>query len=346
MPQKFPNDEALDFFLSEPYPETVEMMKRLPGDIMILGVGGKMGPTLALQAKRAIDTAGVSKKVIGVARFSDPQQKHKLDSHGIETISCDLMDLDKVEALPKMDNLIFMAGRKFGSPGSEALTWMMNAIAPYHVARSFKGKNIVAFSTGCVYSLVSPNSGGSRETDNPLPLGEYANSCLGRERIFDYFSENYGTRTLHYRLNYSVELRYGVLVDIAIKVFHNQPVDLGVSYVNGIWQGDACNRALLCLEHTSSPANIMNITGPELLSIKELALQFGSIFQKEVTFTGQDTETYYLSNSDKSNKLFGNPRISPDEMVKWIAEWIQTGGSILGKPTHFEVTDGQFLDGK
>jgi len=346
MPQKLLNNEALDNFLATPYPETVEMMKRLKGDIMILGVGGKMGPTLALQAKRAIETAGVQKRVIGVARFSDPAHKALLESNGIETISCDLTNEQQVEALPKIENLIYMAGRKFGTPGSEPLTWMMNAIAPYHVAKSFIGKNIVAFSTGCVYSFASPKSGGSKETDIPVPVGEYSNSCLGRERIFDYFSEKFGTKVLHYRLNYSIDLRYGVLVDIALKVFHGKPVDLQVSYVNFIWQGDACNRALLCLEHTSSPANVVNITGQELLSVKELALKFGSIFNKPVTFTGEDAGAYYLSNADKSIELFGKPKVTPDEMIPWVAEWIQAGGEILGKPTHFEVTNGQFLDGK
>jgi nucleoside-diphosphate-sugar epimerase len=303
-----------------------------------------MGPTVALMAQKACKKAGINKQIIGVARFSNPELRKKLEHSGIQTIYCDLLNRRELENLPKAENIIFMAGRKFGAIGSEPLTWMMNTIVPANVIEYFKGKRIVAFSTGCVYSLESPASGGSKESDIPAPVGEYANSCLGRERIFEYAAAHYDSKVLLYRLNYSIDLRYGVLVDIAQKVYDQKPVDLGVSYVNVIWQGDACNRALLSLKYASSPAKALNITGPELLSVREIAEQFGKLFGKPVDFTGQDMEQYYLSNASESIKLFGLPTVKPEQMIQWVAEWMKNGGTILDKPTHFEVTNGQFLD--
>ncbi len=340
----FRTEEELDIALSQPYPETVAMMKRLKGDILILGVGGKMGPSLAMMAKRAVEEAGTHQCIIGVARFSETGIREKLNHAGIETIRCDLMDPQQVQALPDAENVIFMAGRKFGSVGSEPLTWMMNVIVPGIVAERYQKSNLLVFSTGCVYSLSTPESGGSKESDFPEPVGEYANSCLGRERIFQYYSEKHGTKVQLYRLNYSIDCRYGVLVDVARKIISNQPIDLGVSYVNIIWQGDACNRALLGLEHTGTPATILNITGPELLHIKDIAEQFGKLLGKEVHFTGKDNGAYYLSNASRSIELYGLPKIKPEQMIQWVADWINQGGNLLDKPTHFEVTNGQFLD--
>ena len=343
IPEVISSEEALEEALATPYPELVEMMRRLDGDILILGVAGKMGPSLAHLAFNACKQAGVRKRIIGVSRFSDEAQRENLERLGIETIVCDLLNAEQVESLPKVKNVIFMVGRKFGMVGSESLTWTTNTSAPANVARSFWQSRIVAFSTGCVYALVSAATGGSVETDAPAPIGEYACSCLERERIFQQCSEQYGTPVLLFRLNYAIDLRYGVLVDIAQDVYAGRPVDITVAVVNVIWQGDANNRALLCLEHTSSPAAILNVTGPEILSARSVAEQFVRIFRKDVKYAGVSSGIAYLSNPARSVELFGPPRVSAQQLIEWIADWVRRGGRTLGKPTHFQVTDGQFL---
>jgi len=338
------NEIALEELLSEPYPETVELMKRLTGDILILGVAGKVGPSLARLAKRACEEAGVRKRIIGVARFSDPAQRDLLEAAGIETITCDLSDAEQVAALPQCTNVIFLAGRKFGEVGSEPLTWIMNVIVPANVAQVFTKSRIVAYSTGCVYPLVPPDAPGCTEETPAAPVGEYANSCLGRERMFEYYSQKSGTPVVQYRLNYAVDLRYGVLPDIARTIWEGRPVSLAVPTFNCLWQGDANNRTLLCLEHTSSPPAIMNITGPETLSTREIAEEFGRLFGKPVQFTGTPGEKVFLNDASRSMKLFGPPKVNAETLVKWTADWIRAGGRDLNKPTHFQVTDGQFLD--
>jgi len=335
--------KELDEALAQPYPELVEMMSRLDGDIMILGVGGKMGPSLAHLAVNACREAGISKRIIGVSRFSDKKQQERLDSLGVETIACDLLDLEAVNDLPKVKNILYMAGRKFGEAGSESLTWMMNVVVPSHVGSVFSDSRIVIFSTGCVYGMVASNSTGSLETDTVRPDGEYANSCLGRERVFEYFSRLNGTLMLQYRLNYAIDLRYGVLVDIAQTVRDGKPLDLSVETVNIIWQGDANNRALLCLEHTHTPPAVLNITGSEVLYVRDLAQRFAEIFNVEAKFIGSDIGKTFLSDAGRSTDLFGEPKASVDQMVKWVAEWLKMGGEVLGKPTLFQITDGDFL---
>lgn len=344
LPRQIETEEELDELLARPYPETVELMKRLEGDIIILGVGGKMGPSLARLAVNAVREAGVAKKVIGVARFSDPSLRDWLHKYGVETITCDLSDFDAVRALPKAANVLYLAGRKFGAVGSEAQTWIQNVVVPSYVGQAFRDSRIVAFSTGCVYALLGPESGGSTEADPPAPVGEYANSCLGRERVFENYSRQYGTPVLLYRLNYAIDLRYGVLDDIGRKVAAGEPVDLTVGAANCIWQGDANNRALLCLEHAGSPPVALNITGPETLSVREVALEFGRLLGREVTFTGTEGNKCYLSNASRSIELFGPPRVPVSRLIEWSARWIERGGRNLNKPTHFTVTDGQFLD--
>lgn len=339
-PETIQTEDELEDFLATPYSQTIEMMRRIEGDIVILGVGGKMGVSLAHLARKACELAGNQKRIIGV----DVAIPEKLERFGVELIECDLLDPDQVNLLPRADNVIFMAGRKFGVKGSEELTWMINTVVPYNVGRRFETSRIVAFSTGCVYPLVSAETGGSGETDPPEPVGEYANSCLGRERVFEYFSRHKSTPLLLFRLNYSIDLRYGVLLDIAGKVFRDKPVDLSVSYANCIWQGDAINRALLCLEHASSPPAILNVTGEDILSVKDLAEQFAGIFGKKAQFCGKDSGKAYLSNASRSVELFGNPRVSVERMVKWVADWMNREGPTLDKPTHFQVTDGHFLD--
>lgn len=328
--------------LSEPSSQTVQMMKSMNGDIIILGVAGKVGITLAIMAKRAIEKAGVSKKVIGVARFSNPGVKKQLDSYGIETVTCDLSDYESVKKLPIVENVIFMAGRKFGTTGNTSLTWIMNVLLPGYAAEHYKNSRIMAFSTGCVYPLVPVEHGGLREEDPTDPVGEYSQSCLGRERVFEHYSMEYGTKVCLFRLSYAIDLRYGVLHDIAQKVYHNQPVDLTVGYFNCIWQGDVNNRALLCLEQCESPANPLNVSGPEIVSVKYVAERLGKIFNKKVQFVNEPGPANYLSNTTKAIGLFGYPAVTLDTMIKWTAEWIEQGGSSLGKPTHFEVSDGQY----
>ncbi len=343
IPDSIRTESELENFYSEPYPETVQMMKRLDGDIMILGAGGKMGPSLAHLAANSVKNAGSGQKVLAVSRFGDEEIRHWLEDRGVTTISCDLSDYEAVQSLPRIRNVIFMAGRKFGESGSQSLTWLMNTIVPGNVARIFADSRIVVFSTGCIYDFARPEGGGSKEEDLPHPVGEYAYSCLARERVFEYYSIHSGTGVLFFRLNYAIDLRYGVLLDIGEAVYNGLPVDLSVSTVNIIWQGDANNRALLSLEHAASPPFRLNVAGSDMISVKEIAERFAGIFGCSVHFTGSDSGKAYLSNAERSVELFGSPRISLDKMIDWVASWIRTGGRTLLKPTKFQVTDGNYL---
>ncbi len=336
------NEIELDEMLSKPLDSVIELMKRIDGDIILLGIGGKIGPSLGRMAKRAIDAAGVNKKVIGVSRFSNQESRKQLEEWGVETISCDLLDREAVATLPKTQNVIYLAGKKFGTDGAQEFTWAMNSVVPAYVAEHYSDSRIVAYSTGCVYPLEKVTGGGSVETDPPQPVGEYAQSCLGRERVFEYFSKCRGTKVLLYRLNYAIDLRYGVLHDIAANIRDGKPVDLGVAKFNVIWQGDNNNRTLLSLEHCASPAVPLNITGPESVSIKYAAERIAEFMEKPVEFRGEPGPAAYLSNAAKSFRLFGYPEVSLDQMLEWQAKWLMQGGSSLGKPTHFEVTDGKY----
>jgi nucleoside-diphosphate-sugar epimerase len=341
-PSKIKDEAQLEDLLSIPEEGLISMMKRLEGDIMILGIGGKMGVTLGRQAVNAVRAAGVDKKIIGVSRFSDQEARKRLNDWGVETIACDLLNPDEISKLPQIKNIIYMAGRKFGTNGTEELTWAMNALVPGYVGTYFKDSNIVVFSTGCVYPLVSLEEGGCKENIKPAPIGEYAQSCLGRERIFSYCSKQFGTKVLLFRLNYAIDLRYGVLHDIGKQVFNGEKVNNTVGHFNIIWQGDANNQALRSLEHCTSPASPLNITGPETIDVEYIAEEFGKLMGKEVSYTGKPGDKCYLNNSAKANKLFGKPRISVEQMIKWQADWFIQGGSSLGKPTHFEVNNGKF----
>ncbi len=336
------NEASLDKLLSEPWDNVIEMMKRLNGDIMILGIAGKMGVTLGCMAKQAIEAAGVSKRVIGVARFSNPQAKTDLEEVGVECISCDLLDREAVAKLPQVENIIYMAGRKFGTDGQEPLTWAMNVMVPYNVIEHFPQSRIVAFSTGCVYPLVTEEEGACSEMVKPSPIGEYAQSCLGRERVFEYAATQQNTPVCLYRLNYAIDLRYGVLHDIAQQIWNDELVNDSVPYFNIMWQGDANNHALLCLEHCSCPANIMNVTGPELLYTEDIALALGKHLGKEVKFAGKKQDLAYLNDASRAIHEFGSTTLSPETMIEWQANWIKAGNSSLGKPTHFEVSTGKF----
>ena len=342
IPEKIANEEQLEELLSRPGTELIEMFSRIDGDILILGITGKIGPSLALMAKRACEMTGVRKRIMGVSRHINEGQKQAFDKAGIETITGDLLDSDFIKNLPAFKNIFFLAGMKFGSIENLPLTWAINTYLPAQVAEHFRKSRIVAFSTGCVYPLVPVMSGGSRETDIPVAIGEYAQSCLGRERMFEYGSTKYKTGVAIIRLNYSVELRYGVLVDIAQKVKNRLPVDLTMGYFNVIWQGDMNDLVLRSLEHTESPVRFLNITGPEILSVREVALKFGELFDTKPEFFNKEADTALLSNSEQAFSLFGKPKVPIYNVIKWIADWLKEDGKLLGKPTHFEVRDGKY----
>lgn len=335
-------EEELDLLSAEPSKQLIDAMRTLHGDITILGANGKIGLSLSRMAYLAAEKAGVNKKIYAVSRFSDKEGKEKLESWGVKTITCDLLDADQVKELPVTENVIFMAGRKFGTIGSEPLTWAMNVLVPANCAEHYRDSRIIVFSTGCVYPLVSKSTGGSVETDRSDPVGEYSQSCLGRERIFEHFSITNGTPMLLYRLNYATDLRYGVMYDIGIKIWNDEPIVTGVDYFNIIWQGDANNYALLSLLKTTSPANILNITGEEILSVKDVAEEMGKIMNKPVEIVSTGKDHSYLNNASKSFGYFGKPSVSSKELIRMQAEWIMHGGKGLNKPTHFEVDDGKF----
>jgi hypothetical protein len=334
--------EQLEQLLSEPTAGAIDAMKSLSGDLMLLGVGGKMGPTLARMARRASDAAGISRRIIGVSRFSSGPLEGQLRSQGVETIRCDLLDRKQLDALPDVPNVLFMTGMKFGSSGNESLTWAMNSYLPGMVCEKFSGSRIVAFSTGNVYGLSPVVRGGSRESDSLNPLGEYAMSCVGRERMFEHFSRTLKIPMALLRLNYATELRYGVLVDVAQTVWAQQPIDLHMGNFNVIWQADANAMALQAFDHLATPPRIFNLAGPEMLSLRRIAEQFGELLGKPVTFRGSEQPDALLSNGQLGHHLMGYPRIGPQQMVEWIADWIRHGCPTHGKPTHFAVRDGTF----
>lgn len=333
------NEAELEDLLSTPRDATVTALAQCPGDIIVLGAGGKMGPTLARMAARA---ANGSRRVIAVSRWSSPAAEKSLNDAGVETIRCDLLDADAVRALPDAPNVIFMAGQKFGTSGAPATTWAMNTVVPTHCAERYREARIVAFSTGNVYPLTPVTSGGSQETDALGPIGEYAASCVGRERIFELFSERHGTRVAIFRLNYAIDLRYGVLVDIALRVRNEEPIPLEMGYVNVIWQGDANRIALECLPHASAPPFVVNVTGAERLSVRSIATWFGQRFEKSVRFTGHEGPDALLSDTSKLLATCEPPEMPTERMLGMIADWVEHGGHILGKPTKFEARDGRF----
>ena len=334
--------EELDRLLSEPTPGVIETMRRMDGDLILLGVAGKMGPTLARMAKRASDAAGKPRRIIGVSRFSSPEHERELQQHGIETIRCDLLDETALGQLPDVPNVLYLAGMKFGSTGQESLTWAMNTYLPALVCKKYRHSKIVAFSTGNVYGLVPVSSGGSVETDIPNPVGEYAMSCLGRERMFEHFSRTLNIPLAIIRLNYACEMRYGVLVDLAQRIHAGQPVDLSMGWLNTIWQADANAFTLQCFDRVSTPPFFLNVTGPELINVREACEKLAALMNKTVSFTGVPAETALLNNAERSFGLFGKPRVNADQLLTWIADWIKRGGVTLNKPTHFESRDGKF----
>ncbi len=340
---KIETEQELEEVLSRPNEETIRAMEALDGDLIILGVGGKMGPSLARLARRACGQAGKKKRVIAVARFSNPKLPAELQAEGIETITCDLLDREALARLPEATNVVFMAARKFGTSGEEYLTWAMNTYLPGLVAERYHNSRIVSFSTGNVYPLMPIAQGGATERTPVGPVGEYAQSALGRERMFEYGSAKWGTPGVILRLNYAVELRYGVLVDIGLAVFEKRPVTLSMPRVNVIWQGEANSWCLRSFAHCSTPPLILNITGTDTLSVRDLAQRFGNRFGVSPMFASEDEGTSALLNdASKARGLFGDPKVGTDEMIDWIADWIRNGGAVLNKPTHFQTRDGKF----
>lgn len=336
------NEQQLEDILSRPSEADAKTMAALEGDLLILGVAGKMGPSLAHRARRACDAAGVKKRVIGVARFSNPEAQKQLNDWGVETVAADLLQPGALDKLPDAANVIFMAARKFGSTGAESLTWAMNTYLPALVAQRYRESRIVVFSTGNVYPLTPVLHGGPAESHPTGPVGEYAQSCLGRERMFQHFSGLYGTPVTVLRLNYANELRYGVLYDIGSKVYGRCPIDLRMGHANVIWQGDANSVTLRSLEIAQSPPFILNLTGPETISVRWVAKKFGEHFGIEPVLEGVESETALLNNASLCQKLFGYPTVSVEQMIEWLAAWIRQGGQALNKPTHFETRDGRF----
>ena len=336
------NIAELDELLSEATEATIRTLAELEGDLLILGVGGKMGPTLARMAKRASEEAGTRRRVIGVSRFSSRECEEQLQAWGVETIRCDLLNRKSLFELPEAANVIYMAGMKFGSTGQAALTWAMNSFLPGLVCERYPDSRIAAFSTGNVYGLCPVSKKGSRESDPLHPLGEYAMSCLGRERIFEHFSRTGQTNITILRLNYASEMRYGVLLDVAKRVYAEQAVPLSMGYLNAIWQGDASAMSLQALGRASAPPFVINIAGPELLSVRSIAEEFGALFHKPVRFEGVESNDALLSDAEKAFDLFGYPRIGAAQLIMWIADWIARGGTTSTKPTHFEERAGRF----
>ena len=335
--------DDLDEALSRPTNGVLETLRSLDGDVMVLGAGGKMGPTLARMVRRGLDEIGQpQRRVIAVSRFSSARAVLALQQHGVETIACDLMDRAAVNALPDVPNIIFMAGQKFGTSDAPELTWVMNTLVPAIVAGRYAKSRIVVFSTGCVYPLVPAEGRGSQEDDPLTPPGEYANSCVGRERVFAHYAKQHGTQALFFRLCYAIDMRYGVLLDVAQKVAQGLPVDVTMGYAHVIWQGDANARAIQCLAHVSSPPAGLNVTGLERVSIRELALRFGEKLGKPAIITGTESPMAWVWDAARSYELFGPPTVSLEEMTDATVTWLQSGGESIGKPTHFEVQDGQF----
>lgn len=327
---------------TRPSAELMKDIEQLEGDLMLLGIGGKMGVSMGRLLVKALRGAGKNNKVYGVSRFSDSTAKQQVEVDGVIPMACDLLNDADLQALPDVPNIIYLAGHKFGTTGNEDFTWAMNTYLPGRVAEKFQKSNIVAFSSGNVLPFRKLQEGGADEDILPEPVGEYAQSCLGRERLFQYFSKKNGTPTLIYRLNYAVDFRYGVIMEIAKAVLHGKAIDLRTENVNVIWQGDANEIAIRSLLHCTSPAKILNVTGPETLSTRWVAKEFGKIFNKEPLFQFEAEGTALLNDASACHKLFGYPKVSIREIIDITGNWLLNGGDEFGKATHFQERGGQF----
>jgi nucleoside-diphosphate-sugar epimerase len=342
LPELICDESQLDEVLTTPSAELVEFAATLKGPLVVLGAGGKMGPTLAVRAQRAIDDAGADARVVAVSRFSDPAARRWLMARGVETIAADLLQQESLASLPDSDNVIYLIGSKFGTRQNPSLTWAVNTVAPVHAMRRYPVSKIVALSTGNVYAFTLASGGGSQEADALQPVGEYAHAAVGRERLFDYFSRLQQTPVAMIRLNYATDLRYGVLIDLAKRVDSDETIDLTQGYFNCIWQGDANDLILRSLALTQSPPNPINVTGLETLSVRSVAEEFGRLMDRSVRFSGVESDTALLSNASHCKHVLGGPATPIDRVIAWTAHWIRSGGRLLNKPTHFEVRDGGF----
>lgn len=338
LPERFDSEQALDDYLATPSRELVVDMAKLDGDLLILGAGGKMGPTLARLARNALP----HRRVIAVSRFTEPGVRESLERRAIQTIACDLLDGAAVGALPQCANVVFMAGRKFAADGNNCLTWAMNVYVPALVAETFQTSRIVVFSTACVYPFTRVDDPGAAEGDALGPPGEYANSCVGRERMFEYFSQLHRTPGRLFRLSYAIDLRYGVLADVALKVWRGEPVDVTMGHVNVIWQGDANAQALRCLAAATVPTSPLNVSGRGITSIRWLAGEFARYFSKPARIVGQEADTAWLINTTEAERLFGAPHVPLARQVAWVADWIGREQRLYQKPTKFESRDGKY----
>ncbi len=332
-------DEAsLENILSEPSDATIKVVAGLKGNIVVLGAGGKMGPTLAMMLRKASS----GKNIYAVSRFSDREARNRIEQAGITTIEADLMDESQYCKLPHAENVFFLAGMKFGSTGNQPLTWAMNTFVPTLAARHYKNSRIVAFSTGNVYPFLDIAGGGATEETPPEPVGEYAQSCLGRERMFQYFSQLYGTPVALVRLNYANEPRYGIIVDLAVKILNDTPIDLTMGAVNLIWQRDANDYIIRSITLAESPPAILNVAGIENIPIRRLAVQIADVLGKEPKFVSTEGPVALLSNASRCLSAFGGPQTTLDEIISMIARWVASGRKTLNKPTKYDVTDGKF----
>jgi nucleoside-diphosphate-sugar epimerase len=340
--ESFQTEDDLDELLTRPRPELITFVKGLRSPLMLLGAGGKMGPTLAVLARRAADAAGHSLEIIAASRFSDIATRRWFEVRGVQVLPLDLLNRDAVARLPDTANAIYLVGLKFGTSNDPAQTWAVNTLVPANIAERYPRAAIVALSTGNVYPFVPAPGPGSRETDSLTPLGEYANAAIARERIFGFFARRNATPLVVLRLNYAVDLRYGVLVDIARKVYAGEPVDLSMGYFNCIWQGDANDMILRAMALAQTPPLTLNLTGPKVLSVREVALRFGELLDRPAQTIGSEAATALLSNSSPASSLLGPPPTALEQVIHWTADWIKRGGRILDKPTHFETRDGKY----
>ena len=338
LPDRIEDEPHLEDLLSRPTDALLEDMVRLEGDVCVLGVGGKVGPTLARMAKRAAP----DKRVVGVARFSDPAVRERLDSWGVETVACDLLDRDAVARLPEVQNVVYMAGRKFGTADDEPATWAMNAYVPALVAEAFRQSRIVAFSTLCVYPYAPFNTEGWDERVAPDPPGAYANSCVARERLFQHFSQQYSTPGRLMRLNYAIETRYGVLVDVASWVRNGEAIPIATARASMIWQGEASAAMLRAFHHCTVPTTPLNIGGAQAIQVRTLAKMFGERFGREPIFEGEDAASGWINDTSQQQRLFGMPIVPVTVMVDWVADWLDRGMPLHDKPTKYEVRSGRF----
>lgn len=336
------SEEKLNEMLVTPSDELIADMKKIKGDIMVLGAGGKMGPSLCVLAKKAAVQAGENKRIFAVSRFGDAESCKYLNKNGVETISCDLTNAEDLNLLPQTENIIYMAGKKFGTAGNEWQTWGMNAAVPAFVSKFAGNSNIVVFSSGNIYPLVEVTSGGCREETAVQPIGDYAMSCLARERVFEFGAHNFGNKVLIFRLNFAVDLRYGVLYDVAKRILNREPISLDNPCFNFIWQGKANEDAIRSLLHCTSPATVLNVTGTEVVYVKDAAGKMGKLLGIEPIFKEGTGKKAFLSNASKATEMFGSSPINAETLIKWQAEWLKEGLRVLDKPTHFEETGGTF----